>query len=798
MALSGIVSFSLEVTWTRLLGHVIGGSIYAFAVMLATFLLGIALGAGFAGRLATGPRRAWVILGAAEVAIGLLSLGTYFIMSTAVPGERSWASALVYAAAIMLPATVCIGATFPLAVRAAARTVEEAPAVAGGIYAANTAGAIAGAILTGLVLLPWIGFTGVARAASTTSIVLGVAMLTLLPGTGRPQQALGAILVLLVVLLPLPRPDAVINATSMRAGSTQGEELFYAVGRSATVMAKSFGGNITLRTNGLPEAAIATHGMPPMRNSQHWLGALPHFARPGAHSALVVGLGGGVVLEGIPPHAQGTLTVVELEREVLHANRVIEPYRRHAILDREGVRYVINDARSALLLDRNRYDVIISQPSHPWTAGASHLYTREFIQLARTRLNPDGVFLQWIHSEFLDEALLRSLAATLLSQFSHVELFEPVPGVLEFLASSRPLDDSWLPSRLQRVLQRDSDHFKGIGISDPLDILAARVLSTAGVQALAAGAPVNTDNRNRLATASRSRGEGLSSEDLVRILGDNDTFCAGARPPQHHLALDEAFYVHRQWQLSGFVARSAHCTALAQGPLRVLSAAHALMVRGDRTKAVQLLTANGLLDGSTPDATYLASLLALAGQGSGELPPLEGLPPGAKATLAAWKAAQADEWETVRTLDKALSTTATHDTWFTDAAKLMSEWRIRQAVTMNSAAPLEVARAIIDSGLSVQWTEDLLILRIGVASMLRDGNLFLGSTQAYLSTLERRLEPARTAGPAAVPLDALTQKRLRGIAAQLAGLDALLPQAETRGITQRIDALLDAKPGGRS
>ena len=86
------------------------------------------------------------------------------------------------------------------------------------------------------------------------------------------------------------------------------------------------------------------------------------------------------------------------------------------------------------------YDAIVSQPSHPWTAGASHLFTREFAADVRRRLNEGGVFLQWMNAEFLDEPLLRTQAATLLAEFENVRLYHPSPLVLMFLASDAPLD----------------------------------------------------------------------------------------------------------------------------------------------------------------------------------------------------------------------------------------------------------------------------------------------------------------------------------------------------------------------
>ena len=149
------------------------------------------------------------------------------------------------------------------------------------------------------------------------------------------------------------------------------------------------GGYFYLRTNGLPEAFIEPAGAVPMRHSQKWLTALPVVARPDARDVLIVGFGGGVAIEGVPPTV-AAIDVIEIEPEVIAANRAVAERRRYNPLTDERLKIITNDARNALMLTRKTYDVIASQPSHPWTAGASHLYTEEFVGLAKERLRPQG------------------------------------------------------------------------------------------------------------------------------------------------------------------------------------------------------------------------------------------------------------------------------------------------------------------------------------------------------------------------------------------------------------------------
>ena len=220
---------------------------------------------------------------------------------------------------------------------------------------------------------------------------------------------------------------------------TNGRVLYYDVGRSASVVMLAQDGGLALRTNGLPEALMDSPGSLQRFSGEFWLSPLAVIARPKARDMLIVGFGGGVVVEGVPPSVRH-VDVIELEPKVIEANRVTGQLRKRNPLADPRVNIIVNDARGALRLTDRRYDAIVSQPSHPWTAGASHLYTREFMQLAHDHLNSGGVFVQWMNVIFMDEDLLRSLTATLLKVFPEVRVYRPDPNTVVFLASDAPLD----------------------------------------------------------------------------------------------------------------------------------------------------------------------------------------------------------------------------------------------------------------------------------------------------------------------------------------------------------------------
>ena len=180
---------------------------------------------------------------------------------------------------------------------------------------------------------------------------------------------------------------------------------------------------------------------------------------------------------------------------------------------------ILNDARGALRLTSRRYDAIVSQPSHPWTAGASHLYTREFMQLARDHLTPDGVFVQWMNVIFMDESLLRSLTATLLDVFPEVRVYHPDPNTVVFLASAAPLDLETQLARTGMPLRATPLHYARFGINNTEDLVTALVLDTDGARRLASGSPLITDDDNRIATSSVfEMGRGMDADTSGRVL----------------------------------------------------------------------------------------------------------------------------------------------------------------------------------------------------------------------------------------------------------------------------------------
>jgi spermidine synthase len=751
MLLSGANAFYYEVLWTRLINHVLGGSIYAFSTMLASFLSGIAIGGALAGRFArTREQAAWVFA-LVQIAIGFCSVAVYSWMEHAIPDTREVFSDALFAAIVMLPATVFIGATLPLAIRILSRDEHDAGTGTARVYSWNTVGAIFGAVLAGFYLIPLLGFEGSIRLALIVNLLL--CLWTLIVITPRRLASIGVVaaLILAVVAVYQPeRPWTVINASGFASNDDyrDSNEVYFAVGRSATVLMTAKDGWMNLRTNGLTEALIEAKGAPPTLQNQRWLTALPVAARPDAKSLLVVGFGGGVALEGAPDSVKD-IDVIELEPEVIEANRAISTFRSDDPLADARVNIIINDARNALRLSSKRYDIIVSQPSHPWTAGASHLYTLEFMAIAKDHLHKDGVFVQWMNTEFVDEELLRTLAMTLLNVFTNVRAYQPSPGALFLLASDGELKIEHEIARTGRPLNEHINHYARLGLNSIEDFVVSLALDERGLQDFARGGSISTDNLNMMATRSRSRGDGLSPNKLFELFAAHDPLLDNDSWIYRELGDDINYaYIGSRLIHNGFVPRANRLknSISDQSTALFLHAAN-LSYHGKNEEALNYLRASINERPSNLQARFamvknrLASVVA--GTASEETKmvarSLTGVP---KAVIEGWGYAATQNWLELVELEERLAASVPTDIWYPEATQLRVEWRTKVTAEGMERKLALAALRMADRALLISPALDIYVLRAVCGLMLKDPYVFVESSRYVGAFIEAKLEYA--------------------------------------------------------
>ena len=733
MCLSGVSAFYYEVLWTRLLSHVLGGSVFAFATMLASFLTGIAIGGGLAGRFAHTRRQAVAAFIVTQIAIAIGSIGTYVSLDRLIPDEIDFASRVIFAGFVMLPSTIFIGATFPLAVRVLTPNEAMTGNCTARVYAWNTMGGIAGAILAGFWLIPLLGFVGSIKYVVLANLLLALAVAILIARARSISIALPLIAVVAVVFVFKPtRPEKLINASYTTAKShvnykESGREIYYAVGRSATVLMREERGKFKLRANGLPEAAILAKGTPPGLHVQKWLTAMPAVARPDAESMLVVGLGGGVALEGVPPTVMH-VDVIELEPRVIEANRAISHRRQHDPLGDKRFNIVINDARSALALTDKSYDIIVSQPSHPWTAGASHLYTREFVQIVHQHLQDNGVFVQWISWQYIDEELLKILAATLLDSFEYVRLYQHDRTVLHFLASDAPLNVEQQIARSEWPLHDSSAHYSALAANTMEDVLVALSLDETGLKDFVGDVPINTDNHNYLAMQSRLIRSDYDISSLSKLLAPFDPFLKADSwiYTDPSLQLDIAYLVSRMLSL-GFSERAKMLLDVVptSESNKLLLQALIFSDEGQRDETIAALKQAVAEDPDNLDARYMlvrTQLAALTRDNADKeiqelAAPLEGVP---RAIVDGWKFLDTQNWNALYELDQLLAQSAATDLWLKDTARLRAQWRTMVATPLLTHRMGSETIEILDRAIVAYPIFELYMLRLAASEMVKD------------------------------------------------------------------------------
>jgi spermidine synthase len=701
MLFAGAVAFFQEVLWTRMLAHVVGSSIYAFGVMVASFLSGIALGGALGAAIARNRERAALALALALMTAAVAAALAYLNLESLLPKTAGLLAAsplhfgflqvpnTLFSGLLLLPMTIAIGMTYPLAVRVLASDAEDAASASARVYGWNTVGAIAGSLAAGFLLIPMLRYEGAIRVAVCSSAALAVAAVWLLLPLNRIVAIAVSLLAVAGTMLFRPQPPMTLLVTSPLNVSATGRVLYYDIGRSASVVMLAQDGGLALRTNGLPEALMESPGSLQRFSGEFWLSPLAVIARPQLRDMLIVGFGGGVVVEGVPPSVR-KIDVIELEPKVIEANRLTSSKRKRDPLTDPRVNIIINDARGALRLTNRRYDAIVSQPSHPWTAGASHLYTREFMQLAHEHLTADGVFVQWMNVIFMDEDLLRSLTATMLSVFSEVRVYRPDPNTVVFLASDQPLN---LETELVRsgLPLRDAPlHYARFGINTVEDLVAALVLDAAGARLMAAGAPLITDDDNRIATSSvYEMGRGMNGETSGRLFAAQDPLQRGdslvygvlkdtlsfpylARRNSVFSALDPSLAerVGHMSQFFGDDARGEYLRAFYYRMRRQLQHSSELLrlaidaYPADEPLRLEFLREwfNDLAIGSaSPEVAEVA----------------DGLSGPAARVLALARHAAKSEWRDVAVADAELAVIPWTSVWFSEALELRVNWRIR-------------------------------------------------------------------------------------------------------------------------
>lgn len=414
IGISGLAALGSEVIWTRLLSLLLGGTTYTFSLILGVMLAGIGLGSSIGAwlaRVSSDPRK---LLGWAQLSIPVaLGWSAYAILGS-LPhwpvspdlSSNPWIYFqfdMVRTFFAVFPATLLWGLSFPLAVAAVASPGQDTGALVGRVYAANTLGAIIGAAGVALFGIPTLGSHGSQQLLAFLPLIAGVLLLLFRPaGATTPlagARVIGAgiaaaVAVVIARDMPQVPPGLIGYGRFLPTFSSLPEFLQVAEGRSSSIaVSRQPSGYISFHVSGKVEASSEPQDM----RLQRMLGHISALAQGNPKSVLIVGFGAGVTA-GTFTLYPGIERIVICELEPL-VPKVIGPYfteQNYNIINDPRVEFVYDDARHYILTTREKFDIITSDPIHPWVKGAATLYTQEYLDLARRHLNPGGVMTEWV------------------------------------------------------------------------------------------------------------------------------------------------------------------------------------------------------------------------------------------------------------------------------------------------------------------------------------------------------------------------------------------------------------------
>ena len=518
IALSGFAALGAEVVWTRLLSLSLGATVYTFSLILAAFLVGLGAGSG-AGSYLSRRTNPVVVFACCQALLSAAIAWAAYLIAWRIPywpldpaaASQPWLKFRVdflRCAAAVSPAACLWGASFPLALAASAGRGLDSAVVAARVYGANTAGAIAGAVAFSIVAIPAWGTRNSGRLLIASSVL---AALSAVAARRRVHPAAAAVIALAAIgtAVPLVRnlpgiPWGVVAYGRQLAGKSDlGDLLYLGEGMDSSIAISELDGVRLFHTSGKVEASSEQQDM----RIQRMLGHVPALLHPRPRSALVVGCGAGVTAGSFVLHPNiEKIVICEIERLIPPSAARYFSVENHRVVEDRRTRIVHDDARHYILTTPEKFDIITSDPIHPWVKGSATLYTKEYFEMCKRSLKPGGFVAQWVPLYESTPDAVRSELATFFEVFPNgtvwgndTDFEEGYDVVLLGQASPLVVDVAGLQKRLDRPDHaRVVQALKQAGLGSAMSLLSTYAGRSADLRAWLAGAPINRDRNLRL------------------------------------------------------------------------------------------------------------------------------------------------------------------------------------------------------------------------------------------------------------------------------------------------------------
>ena len=525
--LSGFVALGYEVLWTRLLSILLkSATAQSLSTILVGFLFGLAGGGAVGARYADRLKDPLLIFGLIQMLIGLAGLssigafGAIPYLFRAFESFSSWEAYLlklfVAAFAVMLVPTFLLGLLFPVVSKLRVDRLQTLGSRIGDIYGVNTLGAVLGALGVGFVLLPLLGTQHSIQLLAGLNFAIGVGLVLAHPSLQRKMKAiaLGVLAVVVVVLMALLPKGLFVELFQWTEPNSR--LLFFDEGAGGTVTVHEYrDGHRLLKVNGGGEVPTNYASIQTFR----LLGNLPMLVHPGPREVAVVAFGGGITLAAVDLHGPERLDCIEVVDGVFAAGKYFSQYNYYIYnrFDRPHLNAIVDDGRNHMLRTARRYDVIISDATHPGTADSWVLYTEEFYRLCQRRLRQDGVMAQWLPLHGLSREDFRMVLRTFGAVFPHASLWLTHEYAIMLGTPERlRIDLARLEQRLRNEAVRAN--LQEVDLGDPISFMSALALGEDEYAPFVGSGPTNTDDRPYISfTDRRRRGTGSGLPVMIDL-----------------------------------------------------------------------------------------------------------------------------------------------------------------------------------------------------------------------------------------------------------------------------------------
>ena len=511
--LIGFTSIAYEIVWTRMLSSIFLNSIYSFTTMLVTFLCGLSIGAALSLRLLKKNNDPLFLLSIIEFAVGISAILLIFLFNslpemsqtillflqakTSVTWNLNVCAEFILAFMVMIIPCILIGITLPAGSMIITKEIRLLGRGVGSLYSINTVGGILGAALTGCILIPFIGVKFSELTMAGLNIGIGVVFFLCAYNLNKAENRKFS--PLKKVIIPIFFSVAVIagifcSLKDIRVWDSEGELLYYKEDAAATVsVVREKDGNKRLIVN-----KKYTLGTSKAVALQKRMGYFPLLLHNNPKDVLVIGMGTGITLSAAASYkSTDTVKCIEVISSVAEAANEFFAIENNMACKNDKVEIIVDDGRNFLLVNKEKYDVIMSDLFVPYHAGAGSLYTEEHFKVCKERLNDEGLFCQWLPLYQMSSNEFKIICRTFLSVFPKATLwfcnFEK--GFICGLVGTKErlqIDFAVLKENMNDAIAKNQ--FKEAMFGSPEEVLSLFITDDAGLKSFTADSMVNTDN----------------------------------------------------------------------------------------------------------------------------------------------------------------------------------------------------------------------------------------------------------------------------------------------------------------